>query len=128
MSRQFSYPPEPRILNQKHELTTYFFETLRRTPRHKVRTPFKGAGLNATGILLDGAAFRIQNIFDAAYVAQSVYQAYLELRPASFLRTLARSVRYRYRSYGAALGYEPPVDMRTGLTEYVAWARMAVNR
>jgi hypothetical protein len=101
---------ELRILNQiaeKHELTSYFREELRRTPRHKTRTPFEGTGLNARGVLLDGAAFHIHDIFDAAYVAHSVYQAYLELTPTSFLRTLARSIRYRCRAVGGTRPFPP---------------------
>ena len=94
---------ELRILNEiakKHGLAEYFQEAVRRTPRHKARALFGGTGFNGSGILLDGGAFRIRDIVDAAYVAQSVYQTYLELTPAAVVRTLARSVRYRWSTFG----------------------------
>lgn len=94
---------ELRILNEiakKHGLSRYFQEAVRRTPRHKARALFGGTGFNRSGILLDGAAFRIRDIVDAAYVAQSVYQTYLELTPAALLKTFARSLRYRWSTLG----------------------------
>jgi hypothetical protein len=101
---------ELRILYQiaeKHDLGAFFQQEVRRTPRHKERRLFEGTGLNASGILLDASAFGVHNIFDAAYAAQSVYQAYLEVTPGSLLRTVARSIRYRYRALGGRRPFPP---------------------
>jgi hypothetical protein len=104
---------ELKILNQiaqQHGHGSYFAEEVRRTPRRKTRTPFEGTGINATRILIDGATFHIQNIFDAAYVADCVYQAYLELTPSALLRTLARSIRYRLGTFGGTRPFPPVPD------------------
>jgi len=102
---------ELHILNriaEQHGLAQVFLEDVRRTPRQKARRPFVGTGVNASGILLDASAFGVQNVFDAAYAAQSVYQAYIELAPGSLLRTLARSVRYRFQAISGKRPFPPP--------------------
>jgi hypothetical protein len=92
---------ELRILDriaEHHDLRGFFREEVRRTPRQQSRTPFEGTGINANAILLDGPAFGLRNIFDASYAAQTVYQAYLEMTPASLVRSVARSFGYRWRA------------------------------
>jgi glycosyltransferase involved in cell wall biosynthesis len=106
---------ELKILNhiaQQHGHGSYFADEVRRTPRRKTRTPFEGTGINASGILIDGATFRIRNIFDAAYVADCVYQAYVELTPATFLHTVARSIRYRFGTLGGKRPFPPPSEWK----------------
>lgn len=101
---------ELRILRRiadQHELGAFFRAQVQRTPRRRARRLFEGTGMNRDGVLLDARAFRVQNIFDAAFAAQTVYQTYLELSPASFIRTVGRSIGYRLRSAGSTEPFPP---------------------
>ena len=110
---------ELKILNQialQHGLGAFFRTEVERTPRQNARRQFAGTGVNANAMLLDASAFGVHNIFDAAYAAQVVYQAYLELAPASLFRTLLRSVRYRGRALRGRRPF-PPASSWTQTTD-----------
>jgi len=106
---------ELTILNRialQHGLGAFFRREVERIPRQNARRQFAGTGVNANAMLLDASAFGVHNIFDAAYAAQVVYQAYLELAPASLFRTLVRSLRYRSRALRGRRPF-PPASLWT---------------
>jgi hypothetical protein len=101
-----------RSIARQHDLEAFFRDEVRRTSRHKPRCLYDGTGVNTSGILLDAHTFGARDVFDAAHVARSAYQACLELRPGSILRTLARSLRYRLRANQGTVPFPPESTWR----------------
>jgi hypothetical protein len=72
-----------------------FRDRVRRATRRRSRLPFDGTGVNATSLLLSASSYQIENVFDAAYAAQSIYNVYSEATLPTALTVLRRSLRYR---------------------------------
>jgi len=92
---------ELKILNQiaeKHGLGEFFRKKVRRSKRFRKRTYFVGSGINKNAIFLDGSLYKLHNIVDAAYAAQSLYKAYCDLNPSSLLKIIMRSLTYKLRA------------------------------
>jgi glycosyltransferase involved in cell wall biosynthesis len=92
---------ELSILHQiaiMHKLEDFFLKKVKSIKRYRKRSPFTGNGVNAYGIYLDGAAYNLHNVFDAAYAAQSICQVYSDLTSPSMFADLARSFAYRIRA------------------------------
>jgi glycosyltransferase involved in cell wall biosynthesis len=89
------------ILNaiaEHHGLGAFFRARVRRATRYRSRRPFEGTGINATSILFDAPSYQIENVVDAAYAAQALYNVYSETTLTTALTVLGRSVRYRLAS------------------------------
>jgi hypothetical protein len=68
---------ELRILHHvaiRHGLEPFFRRSVRRASRRAQRAALTGTGVNRKTIYVDGAAYNIHNIFDAAYVARALCQ------------------------------------------------------
>jgi len=92
---------ELKILNKiakKHGLEKYLKEIVKKTKRFKKKNPFRGNGINANAFLLDPKPYNIKNIYDAAYVAKSLYNAYSEISPRFFMDMTFNSFLYRFQS------------------------------
>jgi len=101
---------ELKILNQiaeMHGLAEYFREKVCRAYRKRGRSFFVGSGINASAFLLDGYTYNLHNIFDAAYAAQNLYQAYSNLKLTSLVKIIARSLMYRFRAMGKGNPFPP---------------------
>jgi len=101
---------ELEILNQiaeKHELGEFYRRKVRRSNRYRKRSYFAGSGVNASAFFLDGYAYNLHNIFDAAYAAQNIYQAYSDLKLRPFVKIIARSLMYRFRALGKGDPFPP---------------------
>lgn len=101
---------ELKILNQiaeMHGLAEYFREKVCRAYRKRGRSFFVGSGINASAFLLDGSMYNLHNIFDAAYAAQILYQAYADLKLPSLAKIIARSLIYRLRALGRGNPFPP---------------------
>lgn len=101
---------ELRILNsiaEMHGLGEFFRRKVRVSKSYRKRTHFQGSGINTNAFFLDGKAYNIHNIFDAAYAAQNIYQAYLDIKPASLIKVISRSLMYRFHALGKG-GHFPP--------------------
>ena len=101
---------ELRILNQiaeMHGLGEFFQGTVRRAHQKKKRSFFVGSGINANSFLLDGFLYNLHNIFDAAYAAQNLYQAYSDLKLTSLVKIIARSLMFRFRALGKGNPFPP---------------------
>jgi glycosyltransferase involved in cell wall biosynthesis len=83
---------------EKHGLGEYFRKKVRRSNCYQQRTPFTGNGININKTYLDGDAYHIHNIYDAAYAAQYLYHAYLDMNIVSLFRVVTRSIRYRLKA------------------------------
>jgi len=81
----------------KHGLGEFFRKKVRHSNFYRQRLPFTGNGIKPNGFFLDGDAYHLHNIFDAAYAAQNICQVYSDLSSASFPRAIARSLVYRLR-------------------------------
>ena len=91
------------ILNQiaeKHGLGNYFRDKVRQTKRCRKKSYFEGSGINASAFFLDADSYNLRNIFEAAYAAQTIYQAYSDMNPSFLFRMIARSLVYKFRSKG----------------------------
>lgn len=91
----------------KHGFKKYFREKVRRSKRYRKKVPFEGSGVNLNAFFLDAEEYHLHNIFDAAYAAQNVYQAYTDLRLNSLVKLIARSVKYRLKSMGKGDPFPP---------------------
>jgi glycosyltransferase involved in cell wall biosynthesis len=94
---------ELRILNQiaeMHGLGNFFRGKVRRSYRKRKRLPFVGSGIHANVFFLDGYSYNLHNIFDAAYAAQNIYQAYSDMKLTSLAKIITRSLMYGFRAMG----------------------------
>jgi hypothetical protein len=101
---------ELRILDhiaEHHGLGPFFRDQVRRTTRWQSRSAFQGTGVNATSLLLNASTYRIENVFDAAYAAHTIYTTYTEATLPTTLRVLARSVAYRLRATRRGRSFPP---------------------
>ncbi len=101
---------ELRILNQiaeRHQLGKYYRGKVRRSYRKRKRLPFVGSGINASAIFLDGSAYNLRNIFDAAYAAQYLHQFCSDLKISSLVRIVANSIKYRLSAIGKGSPFPP---------------------
>jgi len=97
---------ELKILNsiaEKHGLGEFFLNQVRQKKRFVQRSPFSGHGIgygkNTYGFYLDAETYHVHNVFDAAYVTQTIHQAYSDLTSfKTILQALLNSVKYRLRS------------------------------
>ena len=92
---------------EKHGLSEFFREHVHKSKRYRKRYPFEGSGINANAFFLDGRTYNLHNIFDAAYAAQSIYQVYCDMKPASIVKMVFRSLLYRYRAIGKGNPFPP---------------------
>jgi glycosyltransferase involved in cell wall biosynthesis len=98
------------ILNkiaEKHGLTDYFRQKVRTSNCYRPRLPYMGNGFNTDGFYLDGNAYHLNNVFDAAYVAQTICQLYADLSSSSFPKAIIRSIVYRFREMNRKGGSFP---------------------
>ena len=94
---------ELSILNniaEKHGLGDFFRDRVRRSKRRVKKVPFEGYGLNANSFFLDADAYRLHNIYDAAYAVHNIYKVYTDLTFSFIAKTIARSILYRWRAMG----------------------------
>ena len=101
---------ELKILNQiaeKHELNGFFREQVRRSSRNRKQFHFSGSGIDRKTIYLDGYSYNLHNIFDAAYAAQLIYQAYSDMKLTSLVQSIARSLRNRFRAISKGNPFPP---------------------
>jgi glycosyltransferase involved in cell wall biosynthesis len=94
---------ELEILNhiaEKHGLGEFFRDRVRRSKRCREKVPFEGSGINANAFFLDASSYHLNNIFDAAYAVQNIYQIYSDLKLSSLVKIIARSIKYRCRAMG----------------------------
>ena len=99
---------------EAHGLREYFRTRARRACQKRKRSFFAGSGVNANAILLDGAAYNLHNVFDAAYAAQHLHQAYVDLQPAPLAAMISRSLMYRIRVMGKGHPFPPESEWRAG--------------
>lgn len=90
-----------------HGLDGFFRKKVSHLKRFKRRKPFQGSGINANAFFLDGKTYNLHNIFDAAYAAQNIYHAYLDLKPMSLVKTVTRSLMYRLHALGKSGPFPP---------------------
>ncbi len=104
---------ELNILNkiaEQHSLGGGFKDKVGRSRRSRQRVPFQGSGINTNFIFLDGAAYDLQNIFDAAYAATNVRQVISEMKPRSLIKTLTRSLMYRFHAMERGKPFPPATE------------------
>lgn len=104
---------ELKILNQiaeMHGLGSFFREKVRRSCRKRKRSYFEGSGINASAFFLDGHSYNLHNIFDAAYAASNIYQAYSDLKLTSLVKIISRSVMYRFGALGKGTPFPPETE------------------
>jgi glycosyltransferase involved in cell wall biosynthesis len=92
---------------EMHGLGEFFRMKVHKSKRFRQRSHFDGSGVNTKVFLLDGVAYNLHNIFDAAYAAQNIHQIYSDMKPASLVRIIARSLMYRLRSFGGGKPFPP---------------------
>lgn len=89
---------ELAILNriaEEHGLREFFCKEVKRSKRFRKRPNFEGNGIYPGAFFVDGKSYNINNIFDAAYAAQNLYQAYADMNVASLFRMVSKSIMYR---------------------------------
>ena len=95
---------------KKHDLIGFFRDKVKKSKRSKKRLPFQGNGLNTSCLFFDGETYNIQNIFDASYAAQNIYQIYNNLTIKSLATIISRSLRYKISSLGAGNSFPSESD------------------
>ncbi len=101
---------ELRILNriaEMHGLGEFYRKRVRSSYRRAARLPFVGSGIKLNAFYLDGQAYNVQNIFEAAYAVQYIYQFYSDLRLPSLVRIIVRSLVYGLRALGKGDPFPP---------------------
>lgn len=78
-----------------HGLGDFFRNKVRSSKRYRQRLPFAGNGINSSAFLFDASNFKICNIFDAAYAAQTIYNIYSNVALKSLISVTASSLEYR---------------------------------
>ena len=92
---------ELQILNRVaaiHGLGEFFREKVRKSRRYRKKPHFDGSGINTNSFFLDGQTYNLHNIFDAAYAAKNIYQAYSAIKPSSLVEMISRSLKYKFFS------------------------------
>lgn len=87
----------------KHGLDDFFRKKVRSSKRYIQRSPFTGNGIGygkkTYGFYLDGDAYQINDIFDAAYAAQNICQIFSDLTSWRKLTSaIVRSIAFKLRS------------------------------
>jgi hypothetical protein len=87
----------------KQGLDDFFRKKVRSSKRYIQRSPFTGNGIGygkkTYGFYLDGDAYQINDIFDAAYAAQNICQIYSDLSSWKTLTSaIFRSIAFKIRS------------------------------
>jgi len=101
---------ELEILNQiaeMHGLGEFFRGKVRQSHRKRKRFPFVGTGISANAFFLDGYSYNLCNIFDAAYAASNIYQAYSDMKLTSVVQLISRSLTYRFCAMGKGDPFPP---------------------
>lgn len=93
-----------------HKLDTFFLEKVAKSRRFREKKRFTGSGITPNLFLLDDALYDIHDIFDAAYAAKDVYRTYSVLTPKYFIKTLLRSIIYRFRSMRKGNRFPPEAE------------------
>lgn len=81
-----------------HELGDFFTETLSRTRRYAKKDHFAGNGLGPGQFFLDGDAYGLHNIFDAAYFAYCAHEFLPKVSLSTVVQAMCNSLRFRLRS------------------------------
>lgn len=79
---------------ESHGLGEFFRNKVKRSKRYRKRPPFEGSGIYPGAFFVDGKAYNINNVFDASYAAQYLYQAYADMNVASIFSIVYRSIKY----------------------------------
>ncbi len=95
---------ELTILNniaEKHDLGEFFRKEIGRRKRYIQREPFTGHGIgygkNTYGFYLDAETYHVHNVFDAAFVTQTICQTYSDLTSFKTIsKTILSSLKYRF--------------------------------
>lgn len=87
-----------RMISRKHGLEKYFLKKVRKSRRNKKISLFDGNGVSQNVFYLDAKAFSVENIYDAAYAVSNIYASYSQLTLNSILKSISRSVAYRFKS------------------------------
>ncbi len=101
---------ELKILNQiaeMHGLGAFFRKKVRLSNRYRKRSHFEGSGINTSAFFLDGYTYNLHNIFDAAYAASNIYQAYSDMKFTSLVKMIFRSLMYRFGALGKGAPFPP---------------------
>lgn len=88
-----------RIADQ-HGLRTFYRDTVRLSRRKPTKSQFDGSGISPNALYFDATAFKISDVFGAAYTASAFYELIVSARPGSLLGALRNSVVYRLASSG----------------------------
>ena len=92
---------ELNILNaiaDSYGLGPYFRKKVGRTRRFVKKDPFQGNGISPRQFFLEGEAYGMRNIFDAAYFAYFAHELAPKLSLSTLGDGLINSLRYRLRS------------------------------
>jgi len=106
---------ELKILNQIaeiHGLGEFFRDNVRRTKRCRKRAHFEGYGINTSAFFLAADSYNVQNIFDAAYAAQNIYQVYSDMSLSLISKMVARSFAYKIRAKGKGSSFPHETEWR----------------
>lgn len=87
-----------RKIAEMHGLEKFYLEKVSKSKRFRQITLFDGNGISPKVFYFDAKPYKIKNIFDAAYAAKNIYITYNELTPKSLIKTIYRSLIYRFRS------------------------------
>lgn len=90
---------ELKILNkiaEKHNLSKYFRDMVGCSYRKHPRTRYPGSGFDRRTIYMDGRAYNLHNIFDAAYAAQYLWQMCADIRPSTIVQSVFRTLKNRF--------------------------------
>lgn len=81
-----------------HGLGNYFLTKLANSRRNQEIGLFDGNGISPSVFYIDAKPYGIDNIFDAAYTAKSIYNTYASISPKSLFNTIIRSLSYKFRA------------------------------
>lgn len=82
-----------------HGFESFFRQKVREMRRGRSRKPLEGNGIAPTQVLLDCDMFQIQNIFDAAYVSNFLYQVQSKVTLGTIKKIATDSVKYKLQNF-----------------------------
>jgi glycosyltransferase involved in cell wall biosynthesis len=107
---------ELSILNriaEEHGLSGFFRKKVKQSKRYRKRPYFEGNGIYPGAFFVDGKAYNFNNIFDAAYAAQYLYQAYADMNVASLFSVVSKSIMYRLHAMKKGTSFPPESEWVT---------------
>jgi glycosyltransferase involved in cell wall biosynthesis len=101
---------ELSIMNEiakQQGLQSFFRREVKRSKRFQKRPNFEGNGIYPGAFFVNSKSYNINNIFDAAYAAQHLHQAYADLNISSLFEIVFNSIKYRFRSMKKGYPFPP---------------------